>query len=181
VQIPSEWPYECHSILSSWPRKDFYSSTVCICTRHGYAAVWIQYFAMRMLVKSTLLGLVNLSCPPQLQVHSSTYQQQRRECITQLQAMADSLASTIPFSLGRFKVNKAEASDSRSTLTLNVDEEIPPALALPTVWPLSMASSLDGVEPSRSCGSVHCWRASAEFLAMAPSSVLGPTIGLTTD
>jgi hypothetical protein len=63
--------------------------------------------------------------------------------------MADSLASTIPFSLGRSNAKKAEALDSGPTLTLNANEEIPPALALPTVWPLSIASSLDDIEPSQ--------------------------------
>jgi hypothetical protein len=149
LQIPSEWLYKSDSILNSWPRRDFYSSTVYICARHGYAAVWIQYFALRMLLNTTLLGLLELRRPLQLQVHDSTYQQQHRECITRLKAMADSLASTIPFSFGRFKADKVEASDSRPTLTLNIDEEIPPALALPTVWPLSMASSLDGIEPGQ--------------------------------
>jgi hypothetical protein len=149
MQIPSEWSYELHKTPSSWSRRDFYSSTVYTCARHGYAAVWIQYFAVRMLINSTLLGLLNLSRSSKIQAHDSTYQQQRHEFITQLQAMADSLASTIPFSLGRFRVDKAEASVSRPTLTLNTDEEVPPALALPTVWPLSMASSVDGVEPDQ--------------------------------
>jgi hypothetical protein len=146
VRIPSEWSYEVHKIPSSSPSRDFYSSTVYTCARHGYAAVWIQYFALRILINSTLLGLLEISCPPQLQAHDSTYQAQHRESITQIKAMADSLASTIPFSLGQFKADKAEASDSRPTLTLNADEEIPPALALPTVWPLSTASSVDGIE-----------------------------------
>jgi hypothetical protein len=149
MQIPREWSYESHSILSSWPRRDFYSSTVYTCARHGYAAVWIQYFALRMLINCTLLGLLQLGRPLQLQVHDATYQQQCHECITQLQVMADSLASTIPFSLGRSKIENAEIPDSRPILTLNTGEEIPPALALPTVWPLSMASSLNGVDPSQ--------------------------------
>jgi hypothetical protein len=148
AEIPSDWSYESRRILSSWPRRDFYCSTVYICARHGYSPVWIQYFALRITIISTLLGLLQLSRPPQLQVHDSTYQQQHHEYITQLKAIADSLASTIPFSLGQFKADKVETPNSRPTLTLNVDEEIPPALALPTVWPLSMASSLDGVGPS---------------------------------
>lgn len=149
MQIPSKWSFECHSIPSFWPRKDFYFSTVYTCPRNCYASVWIQYFALRMLTNSTLLKPLQPSHPPQLHVNDSPYQLQRDECTTNLTAMADSLAATIPFSLGRFIADKAEAPDSRPTLTLRTEEEIPPALALPMVWPLSVASNLDGVKESQ--------------------------------
>ena len=150
AQIPSEWSYQEHSIveLNSWPKRNFYSSTVYTYARPGYAAVWIQYFAVRMLINSTRLRLLQLICRPQSL--DLTYQQQRRECTTQLQTMADSLASTFPFSLGRITADNRENKDSQNstpTITLNADEEVRPALALLTVWPLSMASRVDGLEP----------------------------------
>lgn len=69
--------------------------------------------------------------------------------MTRLKTMSDSLASIIPFSLGRIYINKAEAQDSLPFLRLKVDEEVQPTLALPAIWPLAMASGLDGVEPSQ--------------------------------
>lgn len=151
VQLPGEWSFESINIPNSWPKSRFYSSTVTICARHGYAAVWLQYFAVQMLISSSLLRLLQLIRPTeaQAQAHDSTYQQER-EYVTKLETMADSLASTIPFSVGRIKVDdKPEASDGRPTIICNADENIPPALALPIIWPLSVASSLDGVEPSQ--------------------------------
>lgn len=150
VRLPSEWSFEPLTVPSSWPRRSFYSSTVYICARHGYAAVWLQYFATQMLISSTLLRLLQLSRPPraQFQAHGPTHQEER-ECTKNLKSMADSLASTIPFSLGRFMVHRPEAPGYPPTLTRNADEEIPPTLALPTIWPLSVASALGGVEPSQ--------------------------------
>jgi hypothetical protein len=63
--------------------------------------------------------------------------------------MADSLASTIPFSLGRVMVDNVHddiSQNSKPAITF-IDDEIRPALALLTVWPLSVASNLDDIDP----------------------------------
>ena len=61
--------------------------------------------------------------------------------------MADSLASTIPFCLERFKVAHDPDSPIRQTLTmLNTNDEIKPYLAMLAIWPLAIASSLEGVD-----------------------------------
>ncbi|KFY06749.1 hypothetical protein V492_07780 [Pseudogymnoascus sp. VKM F-4246] len=151
AQIPGAWSYQPHSITepNSGPTRDFYSSTVYVYAQPGYAAVWIQYFAARMLINSTRLRLLQLCCPSQFL--DSTYQQQRRDCTSYLKAMADSLASTIPFSLGRIMADNTKDQGSRNSkpaITL-VEGEIRPALALLTVWPLSVASSLDDVDPGQ--------------------------------
>lgn len=146
VQLPHEWSFESHSIPSSWPRSDFYYSVVYTCEKHGYAAVWIQYFAVRMLVNGTLISLLKMRHPNHLKTRDFTSEYESQKYVTQLKAMADSLAATAPFSLGRFAADKTKAARSRSRLVLNNEEEIVPALALPTVWPLTMASTLDGVE-----------------------------------
>ena len=151
AQIPSAWSYQLLSIAepNSWLRRDFYSSTVYSYAQPGFAAVWIQYFAARMLINSTRLRLLQLCRPPQFL--DFTYQQQRRECTTYLKAMADSLASTIPFSLGRIMADNAKDRGSRNSkpAITPIGDEIRPALALLTVWPLSVASSLDGVDPGQ--------------------------------
>jgi hypothetical protein len=149
TQIPAAWSYKSYSIPESWPRKYFYSSVVYEYARPGYAAVWIQCFAMRMLINSMLLSLLALRQVAQAQAHENTYLQQLQEPTAQLKAMTDNLISTIPFSLGWFKCGKTEDLEPQHILTLNVKEEISPALVLPTIWPLSTAYTLDHVEPSQ--------------------------------
>lgn len=62
-----------------------------------------------------------------------------------MRATAHNLAATVPFSLGRVKIESPESGPGEPTITINENEEIRPAFALLLVWPLSMASSLDDV------------------------------------
>jgi hypothetical protein len=147
AQFPSTWSYQRHILTEPdpWPRRHFYSSIVYSYSRPGYAAVWSQYFAARMLINSTRLRVLELSRPNPL--IDLIYEQQRLECITQFKAMADSLASTIPSCLERFKVADNPNSPIRQTsITLNTNEEITPYLAGLAVWPLTIASSLEGID-----------------------------------
>jgi hypothetical protein len=147
-QIPSAWHCQSHGDvdLKFWPNRDFYTPTVHTYAHPGYAAVWIQYFATQMLIDSTRLSLLQMS---RSQYIDTTYEEESDECKSQLRRMAESLASTIPFSLNRFRSEGLDSLSSKPTITLNTDEDIRPALALFTVWPLSMASSLGGVEPGQ--------------------------------
>ncbi|KAI9732934.1 MAG: hypothetical protein M1818_007367 [Claussenomyces sp. TS43310] len=144
-QLPSTYSYQRHILTESdpWPRKDFYSPTVYSYSGPGYAAVWIQYFAARMLINSTRLRILELTLP-----NPSTdfvYEEQRLESITHLNSMTDRLASTIPFCLERFKPDSRNAPISQ-TITLSTNEEVKPYLASLAVWPLVIASSLGGID-----------------------------------
>ena len=145
AHFPSTWSYKRHVLTESdpSPRRPFYSLTVYSYLRHGYAAVWSLYFATRMLINSTRLRILGMSRPNPLV--NFTYQ--RLECNAQLKAMADSLASTIPFCLERFKVAEYPNSPIRQTsITLSTNEEIKPYLANLIVWPLTIASSLEEID-----------------------------------
>jgi hypothetical protein len=146
AQIPSTCSYQRHILTEPdpRPRKHFYSSIVYSYSRPGYAAVWSQYFAARMLINSTRLRVLELTRPNPLA--DFTYENQRLECITQLKAMADSLASTIPFCLERFKTNNPNSPIRQTSITFNTNEEIKPYLASLAVWPLTVASSLEGID-----------------------------------
>lgn len=147
AHFPSGWSYQRHILTEPDPnpRRHFYSSIVYSYSRHGYAAVWSLYFATRMLINSTRLRVLGASRPNPLV--DFTYEQQRLECNTQLKAMADSLASTIPFCLERFKVVEYPNSPIRQTsIMLNTNEEVKPSLANLVVWPLTIASSLEGID-----------------------------------
>ena len=149
AQIPSTCSYQRHVLTNPdpWPRRHFYSSIVYSYSRPGYAAAWSQYFVVRMLINSTRLRVLELSRPNPLV--DFTYEQQRLECITNLEAMADSLASSIPFCLERFKVNNPSSPIRQTSITLNTSEEIKPYLASLAVWPLTVASSLEGIDVRR--------------------------------
>ena len=147
AQFPSTWSYQRHILTEpdSWPTRHFYSSVVYSYSRFGYAAVWSLYFAARMLINSTRLRVLELSRPNPLV--DFTYERQRLECITQLKAMADSLASTIPFCLERFKVvDNPNSSIRQTSITLNTNKEIKPYLASFAIWPLTIASSLERID-----------------------------------
>jgi hypothetical protein len=97
-----------------------------------------------MLINSTRLRVLELTRPNLLV--DFTYEQQRQECITQLEAMADSLASSIPFCLERFKVENPNSPIRQSSIKLNPNDEIKPSLANLAVWTLTIASSLEGID-----------------------------------
>ena len=61
--------------------------------------------------------------------------------------MADSLASSLPFCLEKFRVVDNSNSPSREpSITFRPDAEIKPYLAVLAVWPLSVASIIDGID-----------------------------------
>lgn len=146
AQISSTCSFKQHILTEPdpLPRTHFYSLVVYSYSRPGYAAVWSQYFAMRMLINSIRLRVLEPSC--QNPLVDFTYEQQRLGCITQLRAMADSLASTIPFCLERFKADNLHSSTRQTSITIITDEEIKPYLASLAVWPLTIASSLERID-----------------------------------
>ncbi|KAI9714574.1 MAG: hypothetical protein M1812_006379 [Candelaria pacifica] len=145
ARFPGTWAYRRHALTAGpWPRKHFYSSVAFSYSTLGYGAAWSRYFAMRMLINSTRWRVLRFSRPELLAI--SLCEQQQLECVTQLSTMADNLASTIPFCLDRFKVPGSTGSSSRqSQITLNTKEDVKPHLATLVVWPLTIASSLEGI------------------------------------
>lgn len=145
-QIPSTYSSQRHILTEPgpWPKKHLYSPKVYSFSRPGDAAVWSQYFAARMLINGTRLRILGTS--RQNPTAKPPYEQQRLECATTLKAMADSLAATIPFGLERLKIDPSKSPTGRTSITLTTDEEIKPHLANLVVWPLSIASSLEGVD-----------------------------------
>jgi hypothetical protein len=146
AQMPSTWSYQRRTLAQPgpWPRRHFYSSIVYSYSNLGYAAVWSQYFAVSMLINSTRLKILELSCPnPLVDV---SHEQQRLECVTQVKAMADGLASTIPFCLERLKADNPNSPNGQTLIRLNTNEEIKPYVAGLAVWPLTIAASLEGID-----------------------------------
>lgn len=142
--FPSTWCHQGHTLSNSdvWPTKDFYSEAVYSYSSPAYAAVWIQYYASRMLINSTRLRILRLS-----RTNSDDFAfEQRLKCLSHISSMAHDLASSVPFCLQRFKVTDSLGlSSHRESVTLTTNEDIQPYIATLTVWPLGIASSLADV------------------------------------
>jgi hypothetical protein len=143
--FPGTWLRQQHTLSSPppWPRRGFYSPIVHSYSNTAYAAVWNLYYATRMLINSTRLRVLELSHP---HLRDSAHEQ-RLECLSHINIMSDDLASSLPFCLQRFKVTGSRNSPSHhNMITLNTTEDIKPYVSRMTVWPLTIASSLKGVD-----------------------------------
>jgi len=144
--FPTEWAQREHTLPSSYdlPSRDFYYPIVFSYSRPAYAAPWNHYYAMRLLINSTRLRVINVS-------HSSFDDfacDLRSECLSHIQSMANGLASSLPFCLQKFRVTDPTGSSSdRDSIVLNANDDVKPFLKTNlTVWPLSIASGLGDMD-----------------------------------
>ena len=144
--IPNEYSHQQYVLTEpeNWPRKHFYSPIVYNYSSLAYAAMWTQYFAARMLLSSIRLRILRSRVPNA--PLDLTHNQRLPESSNQLETMANNLASTIPFCLNRFKVERSFSPISRRTIKLNTEMRVKPYLATLVVWPLTIASSLDEID-----------------------------------
>ncbi|KAL8705954.1 MAG: hypothetical protein Q9201_000948 [Fulgogasparrea decipioides] len=147
-RFPAAWSYQQHDVgqCDVWASTHTYSRVVYSYNSSGHAAVWCQYFTTRMLVNSMRLRLLELSEPHP--VAGLAQEPRWQECIANLEFMADSLASTIPYCLDKFKVSDdTNIQSSQASLKPNTGGEIKPYLAYRVVWPLTIASSIAQTDP----------------------------------
>lgn len=146
AQIPETMSPQRHILTEpdAWPKRHFYSSMVCSYSEPEYAAVWSQYYAASMLINSTRLRILEV-CHRNPAVDFD-YERQRAECITRLRNMGDSIASALPCCLGRFKAVKPSLANNYVSIVPNPNEEIKPYLANLAAWPLTVASSVGGID-----------------------------------
>lgn len=145
--FPSTWSFQ--SYLPKEPgvrtRVRCYPSTVYNDSRYGYGVLWCEYFAARLVVNHTILSLLRLS-------HSGStvdveYDLQSLNCAVRLRDMANGLSSSIPFCLERFKVtNGPDPGVGLTSSTPSTNEEIKPYLVNLVIWPLAVATSVDGLD-----------------------------------
>ncbi len=138
-------PVVCKLLESkSFPQKHFYSSKVYSYPTPGHSGAWSQLYSLRLLINSTRSRLLKA-------IESDLFdefslEKERLECITQLQAIADDLTSSLPFCLDRFKMDSSSPPGQPQSVILNVNDEIKPYLATFAVWPLTIACSADGID-----------------------------------
>ena len=124
---------------STRSRKHFYASTVYAYSSVIDASLWCQYFAMTVLLLNTVWRVLKL-------LRSDlAWKEQLLKRAPLLNNTADSLAFSIPFCLERFKVSNFETPDPLSTHISISKEDVKPYLAGLVVWPLTVASSLQGI------------------------------------
>ncbi|KIV81226.1 hypothetical protein PV11_08653 [Exophiala sideris] len=131
--FPSTWCYKQYTVADheNFPTQHLFSPTVYHYSSLAHAAVWNQYYTIRMLALST-----------RLRVEES--QAERAECLSCLKSMASHFTSSLPFCLGRFQL--ADESCGACSIQLTTKGPVKPYLASLTVWPMFLASSLENVE-----------------------------------
>ncbi|EXJ65282.1 hypothetical protein A1O7_01623 [Cladophialophora yegresii CBS 114405] len=146
-RLPSTWCPRQHLIPAhvSLPRQHFFSSIVYSYSSVAYTSVWLNYFATMMLLNRARLRILELIRPAPDDLAG---EQHRREedCCLQIRVMADAMSSSIPFALGRFTVAPPSETAEKQEYILIEDEEIKPYHGNLTAWPLSVASSIGGLD-----------------------------------
>jgi hypothetical protein len=131
-QLPDPYP---------WPMRDFYSPRVWIYSSPAHAGVWCNFYSARILINSTRLKILELS---RLNGNADKLEMQ---ALSHIKSMANNLASSIPFCLERFKSTcTVDSMSEMPPITFNVMEEIKPYVAQLVIWPLTIASSVGGVD-----------------------------------
>lgn len=144
TRLPSKWSYDKHTLPENcdFSQDDFYSTVILTCEKPSYSAVWNEYHATRMLISHTRLRILDLVAT-QL---NTAYQPETLESLSQLKSSADCLASFVPFCLDRVRIR----SDVTSTASVELAKDpFKPYLASLVVWPMSLASSLQKLEPAQ--------------------------------
>ncbi|KAL2687613.1 hypothetical protein Neosp_005174 [[Neocosmospora] mangrovei] len=136
ARLPSKWSYSQHILPETcdFSQDEFYSKAVSTCAKLGYTAVWNEHYAIRMFISHTRLQILHLAPQPN--------PAETHEYLSQLGSSADSLASFVPFCLGRIR------KTPKGSVELS-DEPFKPYLASLVVWPLSLASGLHTLEPAQ--------------------------------
>ena len=152
TKFPSIWSHQQHILNETgpWPSKHYYSPIIYSYSRPEFTAAWNQYFALRMLVNSMRSRIFEALHTER--IANLNHEQQWQDCITKSKRMADSLAASIPFCLERVKsvdglTPSVYTLSITSSITLNVEQEIKPYLSVLVVWPLTIACSLEDIDP----------------------------------
>ncbi|KAE9362964.1 hypothetical protein N431DRAFT_550744 [Stipitochalara longipes BDJ] len=141
--FPKKWRHSQHPLPDPhpWPMRDFYTPTVRSYSSPAQASSWCSYYAIRILINSTKLKILELSEP------CKDAEDQRLQALSCINIMADNLASSIPFILERCKITSGPRTESQKpSIALNIGEDIKPSLAMLLVWPLTLAASVSGVD-----------------------------------
>ena len=151
TRAPSTWMPRRHFVPAEYsvPRKHFFSAVVFSYPSIAYAAIWLNYFVTDMLFHRAWLKVLELVRPSSDEL-AGDQQRQEEHCCSRLTAMADALASSLPFAMDRFTVrDSSRSSDGEAVFLRPEDEDLKPYLGNLTAWPLSLASCIGGLDTER--------------------------------
>ncbi|KAK5258329.1 hypothetical protein LTR40_008109 [Exophiala xenobiotica] len=142
LHFPSTWSYQRYTIaeMDEFPSRDYFSPTIYSYSSLAHAAVWNQYHSTRMLTLSTRIRILGTG---HLRVDEAA-ERERMDCLSCVEDVAEDFARSLPYSLERFAMVDQSGSSSR-IITPRSTEAIRPYFASLTIWPLSLASSLENV------------------------------------
>ena len=139
--FPKPPPHQRHTLRKPDPWPTANCPTLCVESYPDMACAmsWGQYYSMRMVVLSTRLRVLKLRALGNDEIFSEEIQ----DCQSCVEAMADGMASTIPFLLGRYEFQFDDALSSPAALRRARHAETKPYLFRLTALPLTIASSVE--------------------------------------
>ncbi|KEF51895.1 uncharacterized protein A1O9_11884 [Exophiala aquamarina CBS 119918] len=140
AQVSSSYRGHILSKPCRWPREHFFNLQIYTYHSIGNAAIWLEFFATRMLIISVKLRLLDAWC------NGATYTEQRMNCLNTLKEMGNSIASSIPFCLEQIRVVDGDPVLTVASKVPLQNEQIKPYLSSTLIWPLTVGSSLDCID-----------------------------------
>lgn len=145
LHFPSSWSYQRYTLSDhgQFPTRNFFSPSVYNYSSLAHAAVWNQYYSTRMLSLSTRIRILQSD---QFQAVAAL-DRELAECVSCADNMTFDLASSLPYSLERFKLGELDATPTPEQPTIRESkEEIRPYFSSMTIWPLSLATNLENIQ-----------------------------------
>ncbi|KIW16502.1 hypothetical protein PV08_06557 [Exophiala spinifera] len=145
LHFPSTWSYQRFTLPDhgQFPTSNFFSASIYSYSSIAHAAVWNQYYSTRMLSLSTRIRILESE---QFQPLAAV-ERELAECASSADNMAIDFASSLPYSLERFKLRELDASLTPDhSIIQESKEDIRPYFSSMTIWPLSLATNLENIE-----------------------------------
>ena len=148
-QVTQDWEYRAPTVeelKGTAPPEHFYSQQVYVYSTPASVALWIHFFAWKLLISATRLQALQYLGLDEAQARDVAHR--RHLDIQVMHSMSLALASSVPFALQRLDYTHDGAFVS-STMPIKIrpSHEVDPSLAALIVWPLSIAASLeDGLD-----------------------------------
>ncbi len=147
AEIPTKFAPQPHilEVQGLLPRRHFYSQKVHVFAKPGHVTLWSQYYAARMLLNSKLVKILGFTHPDRPFL-LFTCAKQLQACIARSKEMGENLTANIPYLLECVKVDFSDSPGGQAVITLNETSETKPYLADLVIWPISVASCVEGVD-----------------------------------
>lgn len=150
AKMPNCWRYQNYDLpaVPSLIMKDTHPASMYGFSNPVDATTWMQYFVTRMLITSTNVRILQFS--RRLDPNDSAVRLEVEECVNLLNDLSDDLARCIPSCIQKSDISNISASSpSQTTATIIPKAEIKPYMFSQVVWPLTIASGIENMDPER--------------------------------